>query len=255
MTVVDLLMSRIGEGEVIIMDGGTGTEIPRRGVSLGKTTWSGEPLVSNPDTIREIHEDYIRAGAEIIITNTFSTSRAKLASGGLSDRTVELNKLAVKLAQEARENTASASSVVIAGSLSTFLPMNDPNVMPSYELALADYREQAHTLAEAGVDVLVGEMMIRTLDAVAFVEAAKETGLPIWVGYSCLDRGGQQFLGLLGNAGKETIPEAVKAVESEGISAIFIHALPVRRYRTWTSRIESVYCPTIRSVCPHDEAV
>jgi homocysteine S-methyltransferase len=79
MRTVESLMSRIQAGEIIIMDGGTGTEIRRRGVSLGKKTWSGGPLLTSPETIREIHEDYIRAGADIIITNTFSTSRAKLA--------------------------------------------------------------------------------------------------------------------------------------------------------------------------------
>ena len=227
MRIMDSLMSRIEGGEVIIMDGGTGTEIRRRGVALGKKTWSAEPLLTNPDTVREVHEDYIRAGAEIIITNTFSTSRAKLARGGLSDRASELNRLAVKLALEARENVKSDRPVVVAGSISTFLPMNDPNVVPSYEVALADYREQADTLAESGVDLLVGEMLIRTLDAVAFVEAANETGLPVWVGYSCQDRGGQQFLGVQGNVGMETIPEAVEAVESKGIAAIFImHSLP-----------------------------
>ena len=223
MRAVESLMSRIQAGEVIIMDGGTGTEIRRRGVSLGKKTWSGEPLLTSPDTIREIHEDYIQAGADIIITNTFSTSRAKLAQGGLSDHASDLNRLA----QEARENVESDYPVTIAGSMSTFLPMNDPNVIPSYEVALADYREQAYTLAEAGVDLLVGEMLIRTLDAVAFVEAATETGLPIWVGYSCQNQRGRQYLGVEGNVGKETIPEAVAAVESKGIAAMFImHSLP-----------------------------
>ena len=60
---------------------------------LGPLTWS-----ANPETVRGVHEDYIRAGAEIIITNTFSTGRAILERAGLGDRTVELNRLALKLA-------------------------------------------------------------------------------------------------------------------------------------------------------------
>ena len=137
--------------------------------------------------------------------------------------------------------------------MSTFLPMNDPNVIPSYEEALADYREQAHILAEAGVDVLVGEMLIRTLDAAAFVEAAIETRLPVWVGYSCQDRGGQQYLGVQGNMGRETILEAVEAVASKGIAAMFImHSLPedtgsgLRELSQCTTLPFGAYAQTVR---------
>ena len=78
MKVKDPLESRLKAGEVVIMDGGTGTEIRRRGAPTGGKAWSAEPMPDHPDLIREIHEDYIKAGAEIIITNTFSTGRDKL---------------------------------------------------------------------------------------------------------------------------------------------------------------------------------
>ena len=73
MAAIDSLQARIKAGEVIIMDGGTGSEIKFRGISVAGKSWSGEPMLTHPDTVREIHEDYIKAGAEIIITNTFST--------------------------------------------------------------------------------------------------------------------------------------------------------------------------------------
>ncbi|MFQ5933353.1 MAG: homocysteine S-methyltransferase family protein [Dehalococcoidia bacterium] len=226
MGAIDSLQSRLEAGEVIIMDGGTGTEIQRRGVPVSPNTWSGEPMLTHPDTVRVIHEDYIRAGAEIIITNTFSTGRYMLNEAGLGDRTVELNKLGVRLAREARDNAAAGRPVIIAGSMSTYSPWLDPTVIPSYEAALADYREQSQALAEAGVDLIVIEMLIRTLDARAAVKAAVETGLPVWVGYS-LQRGGETlYLGIHGKHGGETIPEAVNAVASMGVSAMFImHSL------------------------------
>ena len=75
---IDNLNDRLGSGEVVIIDGGTGTEIPRRGVSLCPDTWSGRANLTHPDVIRQIHEDYISVGAEVIITNTFWTSRKGL---------------------------------------------------------------------------------------------------------------------------------------------------------------------------------
>ena len=128
MSVIDSLESRLKTGAVIIMDGGTGTEIRRRGTPTGERAWSAEPMPDHPDLIREIHEDYIRAGAEIIITNTFSTGRHKLEEAGMADRTVELNRLGVKLAQEARDRATSDRPVLIAGSMSTMTPWGEPSV-------------------------------------------------------------------------------------------------------------------------------
>ena len=222
MSAIDSLQSRLKDGEVIIMDGAMGTEMQRRGVRMGRNAYMGEPLLTRAQTVRVIHEDYIRAGAEIIITNSFSSGRASLEKAGLSDRTVELNKLAVRLAQEARDNVPSDRPVIIAGSMSTFLPKLDATVIPSYEAALADYREQSQILAEAGVDLILIEMIVRTLDAKAAVEGAAATGLPIWIGLSCQNDNGKLFLGVHGKWTKETVADAIEAVASKGVSAVFI---------------------------------
>ena len=227
MGAMDSLNARLKVGEVVIMDGGTGTEIQRRGVPVSQENWSGLPMTHNPDLIREIHEDYIKAGAEIIITNTFSTGRWMLKKVGLEDRTVEINRLGVKLALEARANAALDSPVIVAGSMSTYSPWSDPTVIPSYEAALTDYREQAKALAEAGVDLIVVEMLVRTLDTRTSVKAAVETGLPVWVGYSVVREGEKLYLGLHRKHGGEGIREAVDAVASMGVSAMFImHTSP-----------------------------
>tara|TARA_B100000315_G_scaffold246086_1_gene272971 strand:+ start:98 stop:1039 length:942 start_codon:yes stop_codon:yes gene_type:complete len=216
------LQSRLNARDVIIMDGGTATELVRRGVPLCPTTWSGRATLTHPEVIRQIHEDYIRAGAEVIITNSFSTSRSRLEAGGLAGQTTEINRLAVRVAQEARDNVPSAKPVVIAGSMSTLTPNLDPTVTPSYEAALTGYREQAQILAEAGVDLFMLEMLIRTLDARAAVEAASETGLPIWVGYTLQRDNGGLYLGIRGKHVHEGIKDAVDAVASKGVSALFI---------------------------------
>ena len=222
MRAIDSLQSRLKAGEVIIMDGGTGSELHRRGLPVSDKIWSGEALFSQPDAIREIHEEYIKAGAEIVITNTFSTGRHILEVAGLGDRTVEIIKLGVKLAREARDKAATGKPVIIAGSMSGYSPLLDPTVTPSYEAALTDYREQSKALAEGGVDLIVVEMLIRTLDARAAAEAAAETGLPVWIGYSVVEDEGKLYLGLRRKHINESIRYAVETVSSAGVSAFFI---------------------------------
>ena len=138
MNIKDPLESRLKAGEVIIMDGGTGSEIRRRGTPTGERAWEAEATSegrvrlrgndwAHPELIREIHEDYIKARAEIIITNTFSTGRDKLELAGLADRTAELNRLGVKLAREAQGRAGSDRPVLIAGSMSTITLWGEPS--------------------------------------------------------------------------------------------------------------------------------
>ena len=61
--------------QIVLIDGATGTELQRRGVPMHKVAWSGAAVLTHPDAVRETHEDYIRAGAKVIITNTFGSTR------------------------------------------------------------------------------------------------------------------------------------------------------------------------------------
>ncbi len=176
---------RLASGEVILIDGAMGTELQRRGVPMDKVAWSAAAIASHPEVIQQVHEDYIRAGASVTIANTFSTARHVLAQAKLGERVVELNRRAVELAKQARDAAADGREVLIAGSMSSFMPENakDRAVMP--DAAFASYREQAEVLAEAGVDLIALEMMHDVAFTVYALEAALATGLPVWVGFSC----------------------------------------------------------------------
>src|SRR3712207_2755816 len=100
------LQQRLDRGEVVILDGAMGTELERRGVPMDTVAWDAAALFTHPDTVREVHEDYIRAGADVIITNTFATARHVLEPAGMGERFRELNTRAVALAKEAREKSA-----------------------------------------------------------------------------------------------------------------------------------------------------
>ena len=69
------LRQRLHGGEVVVLDGAMGTELEKRGVPMDDAAWSAAALMTHTDTVREVHEDYIRAGADIITTNTFATAR------------------------------------------------------------------------------------------------------------------------------------------------------------------------------------
>ena len=233
--------------ELTILDGATGTEIAARGVNLqAKRTWSADANIEFPNLVKDIHRDYIQAGAKVITTNTFSTSRNTLSLDGLAEQTEEINRLSAKLAMDARKDCDAEETVLVAGSIAAFEPFKGySDTMPSYENALEDYREQANILAEAGVDLIILEMFFRTVDLRAAVAAAAETNLPIWVGLSCERHDGEIVLGLtefMDRHGEETIRDGVVASASPSVEAICImHSPPhvtadaLRELKTHTS--------------------
>lgn len=212
------LERRISEGDVILLDGATGTELERRGVPMDGVAWCAAALVTHPEVVREVHEDYVRAGAGVIIANTFPAARHVLEPAGLGERMRELNELAVRLAAEARESAAEGP-VYVAGSISTFSPGHDNDREPGEREARANYAEQAEVLAGTGADLLALEMMRDVEQATYAVEAAVATGLPVWVGFSCKrDADGTVVLW----DGKDTLAAALEAVPLGDVSLVSV---------------------------------
>ena len=178
------LQDRIDRGDVIILDGGIGTEIQRQGVPMDDVAWCATANKTHPDAVRKVHEDYIRAGAEVITANTFSTARHVLEVAGLGEETVAINRRAVELAREARD-AAADGPVWIAGSLSPMSAEANREHRPSAATARANFDEQAAALAEAGAELLIAEMVMEVEYGGHFVAAAVATGLPVWLGFSC----------------------------------------------------------------------
>ncbi|MEX2648498.1 MAG: homocysteine S-methyltransferase family protein [Alphaproteobacteria bacterium] len=184
------LDERLARGDIIIIDGGTGTELEARGVPMNRIAWCGAANFDHDDVLRAVHEDYIRAGADVIITNTFSTARHMLEPAGFGDRVVEANRSAVEIARQARDNAADRP-VAIAGSISHFVAGaahrdgREDSKWLRPETLKATFTEQAETLAEAGCDLIALEMMMVPERAIHAIDAALATGLPVWIGVSC----------------------------------------------------------------------
>lgn len=185
-----ILDEKLASGDLIVLDGAIGSEIDRLGGKMDAAAWCGVANVTDPDTVRRVHEAYLEAGADIITANTFASCRHVLEAAGYGDQTVVINRRAVELAQEARDRVAPDRDVAIAGSLSNNVAWqpgtvaSDPKFSPSPATEAANYRELADTLAEAGCDFLLLEMMLEVEHSTRLIEAAIATGLPVWVGIS-----------------------------------------------------------------------
>ena len=164
-----------------LLDGGLGRELLFRGVAVPKTIWSAGALLTDPEVVRQIHVDYIAAGADVITTNTYGIIRSDLARVGIAHRFAELNTLACRLAAEARD--IAPRNALIAGSLPPLRGSFRPDrVGPSKEIE-ALYREQADLLAPH-VDLLLCETMSSAVEGWAAAQAACRTGKPVWVSWT-----------------------------------------------------------------------
>jgi S-methylmethionine-dependent homocysteine/selenocysteine methylase len=165
----------------ILLDGGMGRELRFRGVEISPTIWSAHALLTAPEVVRDIHRDYILAGADIITTNTYGIIRGDLAKNGIEDRFEELNVQACKLAQDARDSTD--HPVWIAGSLPPLKGSFRPDLVGDCREIEAIYQEQAKILAPH-VDILLCETMSSITEGRAAASAACQTGKPVWVAWT-----------------------------------------------------------------------
>ena len=194
----------------ILLDGGMGRELRFRGVDVMTSIWSAKALIDAPQVVREVHSDFISAGSDIITINSYGIVKSNLAWAGIEDRFKELNLLACKLAQEARD--ASGRDVLIAGSLPPLAGSFRPDLVGRFEEMEPLYREQAELLAPH-VDLLICETMSSIDEGRAAAAAATRTGgKPVWVCWTLHeDRSGRLRSG-------EAIDEAVKALSDLPVS-------------------------------------
>jgi homocysteine S-methyltransferase len=182
------VIESIEAGEIVVIDGGTGTELQRRGVPMDEASWCGAAMHSHAEVVRRVHEDYVRAGAQAIITNTFGTTRLMLEGAGLGDRVEEINRAAVETALAARDGVAAErpgeGRVAVLGSISAMPAHFDRAAYPGEAAETDAYREVVDIFASAGVDGIALEMMEETEHAPRAMKAAMQTGLEVWLGVS-----------------------------------------------------------------------
>ena len=195
--------NELKKGKSFILDGAMGTEISACGVKTTLPLWSAGSLLTNPQIVKQIHKDYIKAGARIIITNTFRTTKRTFRKRNIVDKAKQATLLACKLAKDAvLEN---GQDVLVAGSMAPLEDCYSPDLVPSDQELKKEHLEYAENLKEGGVDFLLGETMISLREIKAVCEAAKKVGLPLAVSFCC-GKDGNLLSG-------EKLEEVVKFVE------------------------------------------
>lgn len=183
------LETRLHSGDIVLLDGATGTELEKRGAAMDPQAWCGPATLDNVEILVGVHRDYISAGADVITANTFASSRLMLEPAGYADRFEEINRTAVAAAHRARESSG-REDVLVAGSLSHMCPMtpnsdrSDLGREPPTSVMQDAFHELADLLHDAGCDLLLLEMMYYPHRIPLVIEAALTTGLPVWAGFA-----------------------------------------------------------------------
>ena len=185
------ILDRLSRGEILISDGATGTYLQSRGLEPGSAP---EALnVSHPDLIRSMASDYLNAGVDMVLTNSFGANRLMLGKYGYEDKTIELNMLA---AQHARSQVAHDNYVVgSVGPTGEFLE-------PLGEISNADmldvFVEQITALERGGADAVIIETMTALEEAELAILATKENTDLTVMATMTFDKGPRGFFTMMG---------------------------------------------------------
>jgi homocysteine S-methyltransferase len=216
----------IADSHVYLFDGAMGTMLYSKGVFINKCY--DELNLRNPEIVLDVHRQYVKAGAEIIETNTYGANRVKLRGFGIEQDLVDINRRGVELARQAAGDT-----VYVAGAMGPLGIRIEPYGPTSLEEARDYFREQAQALRDAGVDLFVLETMSNVAEMEQGIMAIRDVcSLPIIAQMTVgpdgvtiygdrasavakrLDRAGADVIGLNCSVGPDVMLDAVEEIAS-----------------------------------------
>ena len=185
------LTELLAERDWLMLDGATGTNLFAMGLEAGEAPelWNTD----DPDKIRALHNGFIGAGSDVILTNSFGGTRYRLKLHNAQDRVHELNVAAAKIARECAD--AAGRKVIVAGSVGPTGEIMEPVGSLSHEDAVAAFREQIAGLMAGGVDVIWGETISSEEEFRAISEAADAENAPL-CGTLSFDTAGRTMMGV-----------------------------------------------------------
>src|SRR2546429_5685089 len=209
----ETVRDKLAREETVLLDGGVGTEVLRRG-----DYWRSHGIERQPEAVRQVHDDYVTAGADVLRTNTFQLNRRaflnlfhglehmrRIGPEGLEHKAARLVRQAVGLAREARNGTgACRARVAVAGVISPLEHCFRPDLAPPLDQCRAEHAEMVEQMKAAGADFILLESMNRIAEARVACEVARSSGLSGWVMF--VARGRRRLLS------REPLAEAGKAV-------------------------------------------
>lgn len=201
---------------VIVLDGGMGVEIAKRYDAAKQGLWSASVLLDRPDIVLDVHQDFIRAGARMIITNTYSTIPSYLGKAGRADDYVALTTLGGELARRAADD--SGQSVQVAGSLPPLSESYRPDLVPAADVSLPIYRNLVAVL-RPNVDLFICETMSSAIEAHTAASQAKAFGggKPVYVSWTLKEAPGT------GLRSGETIAQAFNQLQALDVDGFLLN--------------------------------
>jgi 5-methyltetrahydrofolate--homocysteine methyltransferase len=183
--------SLLAEKGVLLADGATGTNLFGMGLASGEAPelWNED----QPEKIAALHQGFVDAGADIILTNSFGGTRHRLKLHNAQDRVFELNKRAAEIARSVADKAG--RKVIVAGSVGPTGELLEPLGTLTYDAAVAAFKEQIEGLKAGGAEVAWIETMSAPQEARAAAQAAIEVGLPYTYTFS-FDTAGRSMMGL-----------------------------------------------------------
>ncbi|QDT48295.1 Homocysteine S-methyltransferase [Symmachiella dynata] len=196
------IMDRLDTDKPLLLDGGLATELQQRGADISGPLWSARMLLDDPQAIRQLHLDYLWAGADCLITATYQATFPGLLEAGLnSQQAAEVLNRAVRMAVEARQllvddplRSSDRPDPLIAASIGPYgaYRHDGSEYSGDYGLSLAQlvdfHRERIHQLATSNADLLACETIPSLLEAQALVKVLAEVpAMPVWLSFSCRD--------------------------------------------------------------------
>ena len=185
------MLKELLKRDYVILDGAMGTNLFMKGLTSGECPESWN--IDNPKKISEIHESFVDAGSDIIVTNTFGGNQFRLKLHQLESKVKELNYSGAQIARK-----SAGKKVFIAGSIGPSGEILEPLGNLKYELAVKAFGEQSLALAEGGVDMLWLETFSDIKELQAALEGSMQTGLPI-VATMSFDTVGKTMMGVSPN--------------------------------------------------------
>lgn len=185
------LTERLNESPVLLADGATGTNLFAVGLETGDSPelWN----IDHPDRIAALHQSFVDAGSDIILTNSFGGTHFRLALHNAGHRVDELNQAAAGIAREVCDK--SSRNILVAGSIGPTGEILAPNGPVSIDEAAAAFKEQALALKAGGADIMWIETISSAEEIEAAVQGVSDVGLPVVYTVS-IDTNGRTMMGL-----------------------------------------------------------
>ena len=206
------ILDRLRDGDVLLHDGATGTELEARGVDCETGIWSAAANLEAPDVLRAIHEDYLRAGADIITANNYCTGPSFLNRIDEGPRWRQYSQAGLDIALAARDDTS--PDAYVAG-----------GIYPAGVFG-REYTDRAQLLANGGADFILAEYVPLVSDCVGVAQACEDIDLPLFLGIGNLGEDGS----LADGTPIQTLVSAIKDYHIDGILAMCTFPPAISRF-------------------------